>query len=101
MISVQDVTKQFSNGKGLFHITFDVKEEKYYLGPNGAGKSTTIRNLMGFIKPTTGKATIFGLDCWNEAAKIQREVGYLPGEISFIEGMNGLEFLKLMQGMRD
>ena len=55
---------------------------------------------MGFIKPTDGKATIFGLDCWNEAAKIQREVGYLPGEISFIEGMNGLEFLKLMQGMR-
>jgi len=102
MISVQDVTKQFSNGKGLFHITFDVKEGEVfgYLGPNGAGKSTTIRNLMGFIKPTAGKATIFGLDCWNEAAKIQREVGYLPGEISFIEGMNGLEFLKLMQGMR-
>ena len=100
MISVQDVTK-FSNGKGLFHITFDVKREVFgYLGPNGAGKSTTIRNLMGFIKPTFGKATIFGLDCWNEAAKIQREVGYLPGEISFIEGMNGLEFLKLMQGMR-
>ena len=102
MISVQNVTKQFSNGKGLFHITFDVKEGEVfgYLGPNGAGKSTTIRNLMGFIKPTEGKSSIFGLDCWDDAAKIQREVGYLPGEISFIEGMNGLEFLKLMQGMR-
>ncbi|MGG0728422.1 ABC transporter ATP-binding protein [Bacillus paramycoides] len=102
MISVQNVTKQFSNGKGLFDITFEVKEGEVfgYLGPNGAGKSTTIRNLMGFIKPTAGRATIFGLDCWGEAAKIQREVGYLPGEISFIEGMNGLEFLNLMQGMR-
>ncbi|MCZ2970990.1 ATP-binding cassette domain-containing protein, partial [Acinetobacter baumannii] len=52
MISVQDVTKQFSNAKGLFHIKFDVKEGEVfgYLGPNGAGKSTTIRNLMGFIK---------------------------------------------------
>ncbi|UYX50350.1 ATP-binding cassette domain-containing protein [Bacillus thuringiensis] len=102
MISVQNVTKQFSNGKGLFDITFEVKEGEVfgYLGPNGAGKSTTIRNLMGFIKPTAGKATIFGLDCWEDAAKIQREVGYLPGEISFIEGMNGLDFLKLMQGMR-
>ncbi|KEK22007.1 ABC transporter ATP-binding protein [Bacillus gaemokensis] len=102
MILVQNVTKQFSNGKGLFDITFQVKEGEVfgYLGPNGAGKSTTIRNLMGFIKPTAGHAAIFGLDCWNEAAKIQREVGYLPGEISFIEGMNGLEFLKLMQGMR-
>ncbi|QWG45950.1 ABC transporter ATP-binding protein [Bacillus mycoides] len=102
MISVQNVTKQFSNGKGLFDITFEVKEGEVfgYLGPNGAGKSTTIRNLMGFIKPAAGKATIFGLDCWEDAAKIQREVGYLPGEISFIEGMNGLEFLNLMQGMR-
>ena len=59
MISVQDVTKQFSNGKGLFHITFDVKEgEVFGYLSNGAGKSTTIRNLMGFIKPTAGKATI-------------------------------------------
>lgn len=57
MISVQNVTKQFSNGKGLFDITFEVKEGEVfgYLGPNGAGKSTTIRNLMGFIKPTAGK----------------------------------------------
>ncbi|MGG2014742.1 ABC transporter ATP-binding protein [Bacillus sp. S10(2024)] len=102
MLIVQNVTKQFSNGKGLFDVSFQVKEGEVfgYLGPNGAGKSTTIRNLMGFIQPTTGSATIFGLDCWNEAAKIQKSVGYLPGEISFIEGMNGLEFLQLMQGMR-
>ncbi|MEI4801918.1 ABC transporter ATP-binding protein [Bacillus sp. FJAT-51639] len=102
MLIVQNVMKQFSNGKGLFDVSFQVKEGEVfgYLGPNGAGKSTTIRNLMGFIQPTSGTATIFGLDCWKEAAKIQRSVGYLPGEISFIEGMNGLEFLQLMQGMR-
>lgn len=102
MLIVQNVMKQFSNGKGLFDVSFQVKEGEVfgYLGPNGAGKSTTIRNLMGFIQPTSGTATVFGLDCWKEAAKIQRSVGYLPGEISFIEGMNGLEFLQLMQGMR-
>ncbi|MDP7980827.1 ABC transporter ATP-binding protein [Bacillus sp. WLY-B-L8] len=102
MLIVQNVTKQFSNGKGLFDVSFQVKEGEVfgYLGPNGAGKSTTIRNLMGFIQPTSGTATILGLDCWKDAAKIQRSVGYLPGEISFIEGMNGLEFLQLMQGMR-
>lgn len=102
MLIVQNVTKQFSNGKGLFDVSFQVKEGEVfgYLGPNGAGKSTTIRNLMGFIQPTSGTATILGFDCWKDAAKIQRSVGYLPGEISFIEGMNGLEFLQLMQGMR-
>ncbi|MGG0239918.1 ABC transporter ATP-binding protein [Bacillus rhizoplanae] len=102
MLIVQNVTKQFSNGKGLFDVSFQVKEGEVfgYLGPNGAGKSTTIRNLMGFIQPTSGTATMFGLDCWKDAADIQKRVGYLPGEISFIEGMNGLGFLQLMQGMR-
>ncbi|MFD0770309.1 ABC transporter ATP-binding protein [Bacillus sp. CGMCC 1.60114] len=102
MLNVQNVTKKFSNGKGLFDVSFQVKEGEVfgYLGPNGAGKSTTIRNLMGFIQPTSGTATMFGLDCWKDAADIQKRVGYLPGEISFIEGMNGLGFLQLMQGMR-
>ncbi|MCP1124397.1 ABC transporter ATP-binding protein [Bacillus sp. 3103sda1] len=102
MLIVQNVTKQFSNGKGLFDVSFQVKEGEVfgYLGPNGAGKSTTIRKLMGFIQPTSGTATMFGLDCWKDAADIQKRVGYLPGEISFIEGMNGLGFLQLMQGMR-
>ncbi|CAG9613298.1 Multidrug efflux system ATP-binding protein [Bacillus rhizoplanae] len=102
MLIVQNVTKKFSNGKGLFDVSFQVKEGEVfgYLGPNGAGKSTTIRNLMGFIQPTSGTATMFGLDCWKDAADIQKRVGYLPGEISFIEGMNGLGFLQLMQGMR-
>ncbi|MGG2065122.1 MULTISPECIES: ABC transporter ATP-binding protein [unclassified Bacillus (in: firmicutes)] len=102
MLIVQNVTKKFSNGKGLFDISFQVKEGEVfgYLGPNGSGKSTTIRNLMGFIQPTSGAATMFGLDCWKDAAEIQKRVGYLPGEISFIEGMNGLGFLQLMQGMR-
>lgn len=102
MLIVQNVTKKFSNGKGLFNVSFQVKEGEVfgYLGPNGAGKSTTIRNLMGFIQPTSGTATMFGLDCWKDAADIQKRVGYLPGEISFIEGMNGLGFLQLMQGMR-
>ncbi len=97
MISVQNVTKKFSNGKGLFHITFEVKEGEVfgYLGPNGAGKSTTIRNLMGFIKPTDGKATIFGLDCWNEAVENSKRSWLSTRRNLFIEGMNGLEFFEV------
>jgi len=55
---------------------------------------------MGFTKPDSGQAQIFGLDCWTDAAKIQARVGYLPGEIAFIDGMTGLEFIELMQGMK-
>lgn len=101
-ILVQRLTKTFSNGRGIFDLSFEVKKGEVfgYLGPNGAGKSTTIRHLMGFMRPVQGKAAIAGLDCWKERAELQRKVGYLPGEIAFPEGMNGDHFLKLMEGMR-
>ncbi|MDQ0243076.1 ABC-2 type transport system ATP-binding protein [Bacillus fengqiuensis] len=102
MIEIKGLTKQFSNGKGIFDVSFSVSpgEVVGFLGPNGAGKSTTIRHLMGFMKPSKGNAAIFGLDTWSHAADIQKRVGYLPGEISFLDGMNGIEFLKLLGGMR-
>lgn len=102
MIYLNQLTKKFSNGKGIFDVSFEVKEGEVFgfIGPNGAGKSTTIRHLMGFVKPTSGSATIQNLDCWSEAASIQKIVGYLPGEIAFLEGMTGLQFLQLLGGMR-
>ncbi|MGZ4112384.1 MAG: ABC transporter ATP-binding protein, partial [Tumebacillaceae bacterium] len=102
MIELHGLTKQFAGGKGIFDLTFQVQKGEIfgYLGPNGAGKSTTIRHLMGFTRPDKGRATIDGLDTWANAAEIQKRVGYLPGEIAFLERMNGLEFLKLLAGMR-
>jgi ABC-2 type transport system ATP-binding protein len=102
MISLNGLTKRFSNGRGLFDINVQVEEGEVfgYLGPNGAGKSTTIRHLMGFIKPDSGSAKISGLDCWKDSTEIQKLVGYLPGEIAFFDGMNGWEFLQLLAGMR-
>lgn len=102
MIELSGLTKEFSNGKGIFDVTFSIPQGEVFgfLGPNGAGKSTTIRHLMGFMKPTKGSASINGMDTWKDAAKIQEKVGYLPGEISFLDGMDGMAFLKLIGGMR-
>ena len=102
MIELNGLTKKFSNGKGIFDVTFSIPKGEVFgfLGPNGAGKSTTIRHLMGFMKPSKGSASINGLDTWKDAAKIQEKVGYLPGEISFLDGMDGMAFLKLVGGMR-
>jgi ABC-2 type transport system ATP-binding protein len=102
MIQLQNVTREFSNGKGIFDVSFQVHKGEVFgfIGPNGAGKSTTIRHLMGFIKSDSGKAIINGLDCWNDATEIKRYVGYLPGEIAFMEGMTGSGFLELLEGMR-
>ncbi len=102
MIQLQNVTREFSNGKGIFDVSFQVHKGEVFgfIGPNGAGKSTTIRHLMGFMKSDSGKAIINGLDCWNDATEIKRYVGYLPGEIAFMEGMTGSGFLELLEGMR-
>jgi ABC-2 type transport system ATP-binding protein len=106
MLTVQHLTKRFSNGKGIFDVSFSVEKGEVFgfLGPNGAGKSTTIRHIMGFMNPDKGYVTINGLDTWKEQGKVQSYVGYLPGEISFIEGMTGktfLDFMADMQGVKD
>lgn len=102
VIEVNDLTKDYGFGRGVFDISFNVpKGEVFgYLGPNGAGKTTTIRHLMGFSTPQKGTVKIFGLDCFKDAKKIEEDVGYLPGEIALPENMTGEEFLKHMAGLR-
>ena len=56
---------------------------------------------MGFLQADEGKAEILGYDCWNEAEKIKKYIGYLPGEIVFPDGMSAKDFLSFQQGIRD
>ena len=102
MINVSNLTLKYSSGKGVFDLNFSVKEGEVmgYLGPNGAGKTTTIRALLGFMQPNIGTCSIEGLDCTAYATRIQKSLGYIPGEISFLDGMNGDEFLKFLNDMR-
>ncbi|RBW68772.1 ABC transporter ATP-binding protein [Bacillus taeanensis] len=102
MIKVQALTQTFSNGKGIFDVSFEVQKGEVFgfLGPNGAGKSTTIRHLMGYMKPQKGTAIVNGFNAWEEQEKARKCIGYLPGEIAFLDGMNGLEFITMMAGMQ-
>ena len=105
-IEIQNVTKDFGQGRGVFDISFSVKEGEVfgYLGPNGAGKSTTIRQLLGFVKPQKGTLRMLGMDCFRQAAQIHKHIGYLAGEIAFVENMKGMEyihFIAQLRGMRD
>lgn len=101
-IVVKGLTKDYGNGKGIFDLDFEIEKGEVfgYLGPNGAGKTTTIRNLMGFGNPTRGECKISGLDCRRDSAVIERNLGYLPGEMAFFDDMTGNEFLKFMGEMR-
>lgn len=102
VIEINGLTKDYGNHKGIFDLSFQVKEGEVfgYLGPNGAGKTTTIRHLMGFLTPDKGSATVLGKDCHTKAAEIMKNLGYLPAEMAFFDGMNGIDFLEFMGEMR-
>jgi ABC-2 type transport system ATP-binding protein len=103
VIQIHALTKRYGESKGIFDLSFSVLpgEVLGYLGPNGAGKTTTIRHLLGFLNPDAGSCSINGLDCRQKAAEIQCFTGYLPGEMAFLDGLSGLEFLRLLAEMRD
>lgn len=103
VIEVRGITKDYGNQRGVFDVSFEINEGEVlgFLGPNGSGKTTTIRQLMGFMKPDQGHVQILGMDCFNDSAKVQEKVGYLPGEIAFMEDMSGLEFIRFMAKMKN
>ena len=67
-----------------------------YLGPNGAGKSTTIAVLLGLIRATSGRASVFGLDPWRDAPAIHRRLAYVPSEANLWPTLTGGEVLELL-----
>ncbi len=99
VIEIKNLTKDYGNNKGIFNLSFSIEkgETTAFLGTNGAGKTTTIRHLMGFIKAQTGTVSINGSDCFQQEADIQKQIGYLPGELSFPdENMTAQEFIRFM-----
>lgn len=101
-IEIDHITKDYGGHRGVFDLSFQVEQGEVlgFLGPNGAGKTTTIRQLLGFIKPDSGSVRIIGKDCFDQADEIQRTLGYLPGEIAFIDSMSGMEFIRFVANMK-
>ena len=102
MMEVSHLTRDYGQGKGVFDLSFSIAPGEVFgfLGPNGAGKTTTIRHLMGFLRPRQGSCTINGMDCWKDAARIQKNLGYIPGEIAFFGDMDGWAYLSFLQKYR-
>lgn len=102
VIEVQNLTKDYGSGRGVFDVSFAVGEGEVFgfLGPNGAGKSTTIRHLMGFSAPDSGQTNIFGKPTFACYHEILSRVGYIPGEIALPAGLTGWEFIRMMQDLQ-
>jgi len=101
-IRTSRLTKDYGSGHGLFDLDLQVSPQEVfgYLGPNGSGKTTTIRLLMGMIRPSSGGAYVFGLDCVRDSVEVKRRVGYLPGDVPQFGSLRGGEVVAYLGGMR-
>lgn len=96
VIELNGLTKDYGENRGIFDLNLKIEQGEMmgYVGTNGSGKTTTIRNILGFLKPTSGKVTVNGLSSWENASEIAKSVGYVPGEIAFPDLKTGIDFLK-------
>lgn len=97
-LKTERLSKHYGKLKALDSLDLEVKKGEIlgYLGPNGAGKTTTIRCILGLIKPTSGRAEIFGLDSQKDKVAAHRRLAYIPGESTFWPSLTGEETLHLL-----
>src|SRR5687768_249952 len=100
-MSIRGLTKRYGPLTALNDLNLDVAQGEVlgFLGLNGAGKTTTIRLLLDLLRPTSGKAFIFGHDCWVDGLAARASVGYLPGELGLYPDLTGLEVLDFLAGI--
>jgi ABC-2 type transport system ATP-binding protein len=103
VIRTSGLSKDYGGGNGLFGLDLEIERGEVFgfLGPNGAGKSTTMRLLLDLIRPTSGSATILGLDTRRDSLELRRLVGYLPGDFELhpkLTGAQALGFFAALQG---
>jgi ABC-2 type transport system ATP-binding protein len=102
VLRAEKLTKRYGSFVALKSLDLAVRKGEIYgyLGPNGAGKTTTIRTLMNFIQPTSGQATIVGLDVVHGSVAIKRRVGYLSSDMAMYPKMTGRQYLQYLSDLQ-
>jgi ABC-2 type transport system ATP-binding protein len=101
-VRTEALTKRYDETLALdaLDLVVETGEVYGYLGPNGAGKTTTIRLLLGLLRPSAGRAELFGVDAWHDAVTAHRRLGYVSAEPSLWPGLTGAETLEFLARVR-
>ena len=101
-VETRALTKRYGAERGIEDIDLVVQEGEVFgfLGPNGAGKTTTIRVLLDELRPTSGTASVLGIDCHAGATALHRRIGYLPGELALYARLTGAAHLDWLARLR-
>src|SRR6185436_10787703 len=105
MIHCRDLTKRFGAFTAVDHVTFSISKGSIFgfLGPNGSGKSTVIRMLSGILEPTSGEATVAGVNVVTNADQLKGKIGYMSQKFSLYDELNvweNLTFYGRLYGLR-
>jgi ABC-2 type transport system ATP-binding protein len=102
IVETQQLTKRYGLLTALDACDLAIHPGEVFglLGPNGAGKTTLLRLLLGYLRPTHGRAAIDGLDCYRESVAVHTRVAYLPGDVRLFHAMTGHEVLAFFGGLR-
>jgi ABC-2 type transport system ATP-binding protein len=103
LIETDRLTKRYGTTTALDDCNLAVRRGEIFglLGPNGAGKTTLLRLLLGYLRPTSGRAAVDGLDCERNSLEVRRRVGYLPGDVRLFPALRAREVLDFCGGFRD
>jgi ABC-2 type transport system ATP-binding protein len=102
IIETEQLTKFYGPNRGIVDLDLEVAEGEVFgfLGPNGAGKTTTIRTLLDHLRPTSGRARIFGIETTADPVAIHRRLGYLPGEFTLYDRLTGGQTIEFFGNLR-
>ena len=102
VIQTEKLTKSYGSHRGIIDVDLQVDQGEVFgfLGPNGAGKTTTIRTLLDLIRPTSGRALVFGIESSANPVAIHRRVGYIPGEFTLYDRLTGGQTLEYFANLR-
>jgi ABC-2 type transport system ATP-binding protein len=102
IIETEKLTKSYGSHRGIVEVDLQVDQGEIFgfLGPNGAGKTTTIRTLLDHIRPTSGRARVFGIETTADPVSIHRRLGYIPGEFSLYDRLTGGQTLRYFASLR-
>lgn len=102
VITLEKLTKSYGKSRGIIEVDLEVSQGEVFgfLGPNGAGKTTTIRTMLDLIRPTSGKASVFGIVSSTDPVAIHKRIGYIPGEFSLYDRLTGKQTLEYFANLR-
>jgi ABC-2 type transport system ATP-binding protein len=102
IIETEQLTKSYGASRGIVDLDLEVDKGEVFgfLGPNGAGKTTTIRTLLDHLRPTSGRARIFGIETTADPVAIHRRTGYLPGEFTLYDRLTGGQTIEYFGNLR-